>query len=356
MSGEGPHFHYICLVYFFNPEHDLCLANGNANYVPPDSARRFGLDCRDIMNLPGLDDGRKIKAWGWDFSLKRRLIRQGVPEEDLPSDHEIAAIRDLSHRRRALQAAAFIRNHISSTVCLLPEDPVEITGLDALSSYIESHHEAVAKAPWSGSGKGLRWLRYGELHESDTGWCARTISGQGSLIVCGREKILAEFAMIFRLSAESAEFEGFSYFRTNNGIYSGNLLASDDKILRLLSAYVPIPSILEIRDALTMFLNMNFTGKYRGYLGADMFVCEHGGRKLLMACSEINVRMTMGLIARKFHGGCFTKEHPEEDGTCWMKVVHAPNFLQLSEILTGAEQILTEPSGESRYAIAVFRE
>lgn len=356
MSGERPHFAYICPVHFFNPEHDLCLANGSANYVPPDSARRFGLDCRDIMNLPALDDGRSIMAWGWDFTLKKTLLRQGVPEEALPSDSEIEQIRELSHRRSALQASSFIRSHVSSTAYLLPEDPVEITGLNDLYAFLESHHDAVAKAPWSGSGKGLRWLRYGEIHESDAGWCTRTISGQGSLIVSGREKILAEFAMIFRLSPEGADFEGLSFFRASNGIYSGNLLASDEKILELLSAYIPIQSILEIRDVLALFLKLNFAGKYRGYLGVDMFVCRHGGRNLLMACSEINVRMTMGLMARKFHDRCFTKAHPGEDGTCWIKVIHARNSSELSAMLAGAEQILTKTTGESRYAIAVFRE
>ena len=31
--------------YIFNPEHDLCLANGSPHYLPPASALKFRADC-----------------------------------------------------------------------------------------------------------------------------------------------------------------------------------------------------------------------------------------------------------------------------------------------------------------------
>ena len=42
---------YICIVmarYIFNPEHDLCLASGEVDYIPPASAVEFAHQCRWI--------------------------------------------------------------------------------------------------------------------------------------------------------------------------------------------------------------------------------------------------------------------------------------------------------------------
>ena len=35
----------------FNPEHDLCLGNGRAHYVPPRSARDFARRSAGIMQI-----------------------------------------------------------------------------------------------------------------------------------------------------------------------------------------------------------------------------------------------------------------------------------------------------------------
>ena len=35
-------------IYIFNPEHDLCIANGDENFVPPRSAMGFAKDNVDL--------------------------------------------------------------------------------------------------------------------------------------------------------------------------------------------------------------------------------------------------------------------------------------------------------------------
>ena len=35
----------------FNPEHDLCLANGHAHYVPPESAITFADRAASLMQI-----------------------------------------------------------------------------------------------------------------------------------------------------------------------------------------------------------------------------------------------------------------------------------------------------------------
>ena len=51
----------------FNPEHDLCLANGDPNFVPPESALKFGRDCAGLTSL--IETGEGIIPWGWDAVL-----------------------------------------------------------------------------------------------------------------------------------------------------------------------------------------------------------------------------------------------------------------------------------------------
>ena len=103
-------------VYIFNPEHDLCLANGDIHFVPPESALAFGRDCASITRfmhglcaVDGSDFGR-IVPWGWDFVLKNRLLKEGVDAGLLPTDKQIQQITIPSHRRVALQALEYLNN------------------------------------------------------------------------------------------------------------------------------------------------------------------------------------------------------------------------------------------------------
>ena len=88
----------------FNPEHDLCMANGDANFVPPASALEFGKDCAGLTRWIDQSSDNEVVPWGWDAVLKRRLQKEGVPGSMLPSDADIAEIRRLSHRRNAVNA------------------------------------------------------------------------------------------------------------------------------------------------------------------------------------------------------------------------------------------------------------
>ena len=64
----------------FNPEHELCLANGDPNFVPPESALRFGRDCAKILEILGDDSTPWPPVWGWDSVVRQKLLRNGVPE------------------------------------------------------------------------------------------------------------------------------------------------------------------------------------------------------------------------------------------------------------------------------------
>lgn len=283
----------------FNPEHDLCLANGDPNFVPPESALRFGRECSGLNSWVETGDG--IIPWGWDAVLKRRLIREGISPDLLPSDKFLEDVKMLSHRRNALYANDFLYANVPLLrQYATPSRAFEASSCNDVLTLADRFGEAVAKAPWSGSGKGLRWLRSGELSDNDLGWCRNVIAKQGSVIVERREKVVRDFAMLYSISGNDVRFEGMSLFFNDNGMYKGNVLGTDAWILDELSSYLPRELFIELQDALGQFFCRNYLGVYQGFVGVDMFIyTAPDGTSRIAPCVEINARMTMGLLARR---------------------------------------------------------
>lgn len=354
-------------MYIFNPEHDLCIANGDRNFVPPASALKFGKDCCDIMRLifegeaggTGLhiadNDRRRVIAWGWNAALKHRLIMKGIPECGLPPDGMIRNIRELSHRRTALAARTFVRDLVSCKEYLVPDCSAEITDVRQIPAFLSRYGDAVLKAPWSGSGKGLRWVSSGQFMQNDAGWSSNVIMRQGSLIAERREDAVMDFAMLFHIDGRGVSSDGFSLFYNDNGAYRGNILASDGYILDTLSPFIPVRVIHEVRNAIEVFLGRNFAGRYKGPLGIDMFVCRNGNDYMLAPCVEINVRMTMGLLAGRYYRRIAAESGSVHDGENCLEVVSSSANGELKRRLATALHVLTPVTGDTSYAFAVFR-
>ena len=126
--------------YIFNPEHDLCLANGSPHYLPPASALKFRADCHrqveqwleGIMGEapleapmpavhlaavppPAAADKRApygnadiIVPWGWNSVLVKQLRQEGVPEHLLPNEEYLNLIREYSRREHAVKCAEYL--------------------------------------------------------------------------------------------------------------------------------------------------------------------------------------------------------------------------------------------------------
>jgi hypothetical protein len=148
----------------------------------------------------------------------------------------------------------------------------------------------------SGSGKGIRFVRE-KLSESDEGWCRRTLDKQGSVIVERRFEIIKECAMLFECHHEGIDFIGYSLFEARNGAYSKNILASNEEIEDMITGYIPRDTLIAIRENLTAILADTLVGHYEGFLGVDQIICQ-ADSPVYIPVSEINLRMTMGLIAR----------------------------------------------------------
>ena len=283
-------------TYIFNPEHDLCIANGDENFVPPRSAVGFAKDNIDLsehLKRPN-NQRRQIIPWGWNHVLRKRLINEGIDPATLPSEEELQFIR--THSRREFALNVHSRLNYEEPKVIGTDYRIIATSVDETEAFISANGSAVLKSPLSGSGKGIRFVRE-RLSESDEGWCRKTIEKQGSIIVERRFEIIKECAMLFECHHEGIDFIGYSLFEARNGAYSRNILASNEDIEEIIAGYISRDTLIAIRENLTSILADTLVGHYEGFLGVDQMIC-HTDSPVFIPVSEINLRMTMGLIAR----------------------------------------------------------
>ena len=103
--------------------------------------------------------------------------------------------------------------------------------------------------------------------------------------------------MLFECHHEGLDFIGYSLFESRNGAYCKNILASNEEIEDIIAGYIPRESLTAVREELTAILADTLVGHYEGFLGVDQIICN-ADSPVLVPVSEINLRMTMGLIAR----------------------------------------------------------
>ena len=286
-------------IYIFNPEHDLCIANGDENFVPPRSAVGFAkenIDLSKYLVRPNKQH-RHIIPWGWNHALKKRLINEGVDPTTIPSEEELQFIR--THSRREFALDVHSRLSCSDSQIIGTDYRIVATNINEIESFVSANGSAVLKSPLSGSGKGIRFVRE-KLSESDEGWCRKTIDKQGSVIVEGRFDIIMECAMLFECHHDGIDFIGYSLFESRNGSYSRNILASNEDIEDIIAGYINRDTFTAIREDLMFILADTLVGHYEGFLGVDQMICQDDS-PVFVPVSEINLRMTMGLIARNQH-------------------------------------------------------
>ena len=325
-------------LYIFNPEHDLALASGEANYMAPASARRmaselallpmwyaeegsavlapsaYNLDyVKKIQELLGLsvdlitepelaiEPDLDIRPWGWDVALRKRLSVLGVDEVLLPSMGQLNDLREYSHRSKAVA----LLPELQLNECFCGESYYLKTP-EEWKRFVEGRKECLLKAPLSGSGKGLNW-RKGIFTSFISGWCTRVAASQGGVIAEPIYNKVEDFAMEFYSDgAGELTFVGYSLFHTGkSGMYEGNRLLSNGAIRKQLAQYVPLEALMDLENCLKYRLSALVGTVYKGYLGVDMMICRFPENEKpvfrIHPCVEINLRMNMGVIARFLH-------------------------------------------------------
>ena len=324
-------------LHVFNPEHDLALAANLSNFTAPHAGRQLRADLGyipalwaakdDMVLVENVEDaewrycllvkrpfGRfitkeqmahlvitDVDVWGWDLAIRSFLMRQGVARQLLPSDDQMAMIRELSHRRYAQQMLAQLQGEGVIGEALMTDSPMVVR------KYLEKMGRIVVKAPWSSSGRGVRFLDK-EMNKPDFGWISNVIVRQGTVMVEPYYNKVKDFGMEFESDGEGhVSYLGLSLFHTSNGAYTGNILASEEEKEEMISHYVTVDLLKSIQQEMATFTGNLYKGKYKGPFGVDMMVVARDDKDgfLLHPCVEINLRRTMGHVAL-----CLTKHLP----------------------------------------------
>ncbi|MBO7129119.1 MAG: hypothetical protein J6W05_05050 [Prevotella sp.] len=317
-------------LHIFNPEHDIALASNLSNFTAPHAGRQLRADVGYLPALwatphdyvlvenaedaqiafsrlmhrrfPGFVEKRQlarlsvshVEPWGWDLALRSFLLRYGVSPEVLPSEQEIATIRDLSHRKTAVGLLRQLTFEGTVGESVMLESP------EAVSQQVQQWGRVVVKAPWSSSGRGIRFFD-GVLDDYQKRWLQNVLARQGSVVVEPYYNKVKDFAMEFHSDGcGSVTCLGLSLFHTSNGAYTGNVLASEEEKREMLSRYLSIDLLDAVQSDICRILGSVFQGRYQGPFGVDMMIVNgklSNSKFLLHPCVEINLRRTMGHVA-----------------------------------------------------------
>ena len=352
-------------IYIFNPDNDMALAKGGANYIAPAFAAQLTRDLEPLMAWvvprdallavhdvaalrPWLDMLRErhglvvettsldelpregnFHPWGWSATLRRRLIKRGVDAKYLPNEEVIAHWRTLSHRRTSILFHECMRREMSER--FVPA-PVELRTIDEVVAFASTHPGCYVKLPWSASGRGV-WHVH-DAHGCDfLSWLRGGVSRYGS-VLCeeGVERTL-DFAIEFQCYSQQTQVIGVSLFSCDaHNQFSHAVVANDTTLQRLITAHYS--RFKELQAALTSTVNTVIAPYYEGPLGVDLLLGRHNGEEVINPCVEVNLRMTMGMVTsqlgnRLMHG----------DRTATFKIGEAntvpPCSLPLTPILPG---------------------
>ena len=326
-------------LHIFNPEHDISLANGMKRVTPPHAARQLrhdlgfipalwadegdmvlvedkahaersynrvrqaasritGLATSDVSFVEAADlrgfTADNVNPWGWDYSVRAALAKAIGNPGILPSDDRLADITRLSHRRTAATLLPLLQfpGTTGKAVCCSSRE-------EAIEALWDMGGNAVFKAPWSSSGRGVRFVT-SHIDEHTMRWLTNILGKQHAIMVEPHYRRVIDFGMEFESHGDgTAAYSGLSLFTTANGAYTGNVLATENRKSEKLSRYVSADLLAQIRSAVCSPAFSPLTSAYRGPFGIDMMVVTSPARDgfLVHPCVEINLRRTMGHLA-----------------------------------------------------------
>lgn len=327
-------------IHIFNPEHDIALAANLEQFTAPHAGRQLR---HDLGYLPALwasanefvlvDDKESateslrrlgintfanliepselsslleisketvnILPWGWDTSLRHDLILKGVPSNFLPSNAWLNVTRQISHRAWASTNLLPKLTELDGTV----GESREVKSIDEVRKLVNAGSAIVLKAPWSSSGRGIRYVD--ALTPQLEGWINNVILRQGSIMAEPYYSKVCDFGMEFVSKGNGEiDYRGLSVFQTSNGAYTGNLLDDEEHKEALLCRYVPQKLISTISQKIRLVMSAALDKAYSGPFGVDMMIVRDGDKLLVHPCVELNLRMTMGhvglLLTKKY--------------------------------------------------------
>jgi len=383
-------------MHLFNPWHDLALAHFTPNYTPPASAVQMTKDlavlpvwyaggdtviAEGMVNRMFVDEWKEVLPvssplisfpeivlhpqeavvpWGWNPALRKQMLALGAAGSQVPTLEELLRLRGYAHRQHAVQLLRELKAE-EPGYC---GESHYFTRMEELLAFLSSSPgDKVLKMPLSGSGKGLVWI-LGSITDKQADWCRRVMRQQGGVIAEPVLRKVQDCAMEFYLDQGSCRFAGYSLFHAaTSGAYTGNALLSDRRIIEKLSLFYPAIGWQRLRDSLISKLARLFP-LYRGYAGVDMMICEAGGGYAVQPCVEINMRMNMGMVARRFHDqfmatdaqGRFAVDYFRKPGDAWSfhrRMEQAYPLVVAENRITSGYLPLTPVTADTRYTACI---
>ena len=329
-------------LHIFNPEHDLALAANLRQFTAPHAGRQLRSDLAfipalwadqgDLVLVDDIDNALdkvrhlgehiasrvefitkpqlehmlksefidSVHPWGWNLSLKEELRRIGLPEIMCPTDATINKVRAISSRQ-------WTAEHLQQGV-------VYASSYDLVKERVMALGKAVVKAPWSSSGRGVRYVSTNDFrtdgdYPAFQRWAANIIFHQGGVTVEPYYNKVKDFGMEFEMRDGKVIYRGLSLFDTVKNAYTGNLLCSEEEKVEILQKYVNEYTLQAVRNRLISTLEPALKEVYSGPFGIDMMICTKGdtdrwggtlaaeGDFEIVPCIELNLRRTMGHVA-----------------------------------------------------------
>lgn len=317
-------------LHIFNPEHDLALAANLKQFTAPHAGRQLRSDLAfipalwaekgDMVLVDDIDDARDkvrhlggnlpeevefitkvqlqhylktgfldaVHPWGWDLALKGELERIDCPEIMLPTDDILNKVRALSSRRWAAE-------NLQTGVAYAQE-------VAHVKELIMEWGKAVVKAPWSSSGRGVRYVsseefRQGVEYTSFERWVKNIIFHQGGVTVEPYYNKVKDFGMEFEMRDGKVHYCGLSLFDTVKNAYTGNLIATEDDKLDVLKSFVSENALQVAKEGVISVMEPALKDIYSGPFGVDMMIASSEDGYQLVSCIELNLRRTMGHVA-----------------------------------------------------------
>lgn len=331
-------------IFIFNPEHDIALASNLEHFTAPHAGRELRhdlgflpalwADAGDYVLVDDVEAAREamrklsitmkahvvdkdmifsvldksignatVNPWGWDLAMRNYMKRVGVSLSCLPSNAKLNIIREVSNRAWASEHLLAPLRGIDRTVGLSER----LTDVDSVERFPNLHHRVVLKAPWSSSGRGIRYVADSEqdglqanygLTLQLKGWVNNVIQRQGAVMAEPYYNKVLDFGMEFTSDGNGrVSYEGLSIFHTVNGAYTGNIIDDEAHKSAWLCRYIPQSLLVKVRGRVESLLSEKLNGVYAGPFGIDMMVVRVGNSLALHPCVELNLRMTMGFVA-----------------------------------------------------------
>ncbi|MFV0506054.1 MAG: hypothetical protein ACK5L5_04990 [Bacteroidales bacterium] len=324
-------------VFLFDPTCEMAIANSSPYYQPPQNIVHFTeqlswlpsllADSSDYLiskhpysdrfvdalmdlrrNLPRIvEEGQQYNfqrfiPWGWSPMIhhKYKSIKQMCDDAffRMPNSQWNPEVQKYYERTFALTVCKELINIDMHKDGLIAQDelPIVVRSITEFDEMLKRMHKAMIKLPLSSSGRGVLKVDTSSITENERGRVKKMIEAQSYIMLEKYLNIKAEFGMLFSyFEGEGLKFHGFSFTKTNNGRYCGNLVNRTPPSLS--------NSLLEgVRQELvpaltTQFKKHNLFDAYNGYFGVDACIYNENGSLKINPCMEINLRMTMGHIA-----------------------------------------------------------